>query len=113
MNTDGIVTGKASFAIDTFKRPFNIQILDSYLCVLYCQGNFSDLHHIELLEKKSNTYKSIQSFSGIYGFEAWNHFKSQGMCVDKVGNVIISDFRHHSVYIVDKDLKYKNTLLNT
>lgn len=34
------------------------------------------------------------------------------MCVDKAGTVMISEYRHHSVYMVDKDLKYKKTLLD-
>ncbi|CAC5413522.1 unnamed protein product [Mytilus coruscus] len=112
MNTDGIVTDQASFSKSTFQKPCRIQILESYLCVLYCEGNTSDLHRIELLEKKSDTYNSVKIFSGIYGFDAWEHFQSIEMCVYKDGNIIISDFRHHSVYMVDKDLKYKNTLLD-
>ncbi|VDI38408.1 Hypothetical predicted protein [Mytilus galloprovincialis] len=112
MDIDGIVRDKASFSRNTFQKPCNIQILESYICVLYCKGVRSNLHCIELLEKKMDTYNSIKSFSGIYGLDAWDHFQSHGMCVNKADNVIISDFRHHSVYMVDKDLKYKKTLLD-
>lgn len=83
MNTDGIVTDQVSFSKDTFQKPCSIQILESYLCVLYYTGT-SNLNRIVLLEKKSDKCNSIKSFSGIFGFEASSHFQVMGCVLTKL-----------------------------
>ncbi|XP_052087359.1 uncharacterized protein LOC127724435 [Mytilus californianus] len=112
MNTDGIVTERSLFSNSVWKRPCSIQNLESGVCVLYRVDNESNLHCIELLEAKSDKCNKLYCFKGIYGFNPEKNFECKGMCVDKAGNTLVSDYRHHSVYVLDKELKYKKTLFD-
>lgn len=83
MNTDGIVIDQASFSKHAYQQPCIIQIFESHLCVLY------------------NVDRTC--FRGIYEFDVSRHFQSLGMFVDEMGNVMISDFCHQSVFMLDKE----------
>lgn len=41
------------------------------------------------------------------------NFECGGMCADNAGNILVSDHRHHSVYVLDKELKYKSKLYDS
>ncbi|VDH99943.1 Hypothetical predicted protein [Mytilus galloprovincialis] len=112
MNTDGIVTKRSLFSEIGWKRPCSIQNLESGLCVLYCLNCETTLHSIELLDAKSDKCDKLYCFKGIYGFNPQKNFECKGICVDKAGNILVSDYRHHSVYVLDKELKYKKTLFD-
>ncbi|VDI12814.1 Hypothetical predicted protein [Mytilus galloprovincialis] len=112
MNTDGIVNKRSLFSERVWKRPCSIQNLESGVYVLYRVDNESNLYSIELLEAKSDKCNKLGCFKGIFGFNPEKNFECKGMCVDKAGNIIVSDYRHHSVYLLDKELKYKKTLFD-
>ncbi|CAC5361610.1 unnamed protein product [Mytilus coruscus] len=113
MNTDGIVTKRSLFSEIGWKRPCSIHSLESGLCVLYRVNANHNLHAIELLEAKSDKCNKLYAFNGIYGLNPQKNFECGGMCVDKAGNILVSDYRHHSVYILDKELRYKNKLFDS
>ncbi|XP_063404292.1 uncharacterized protein LOC134687764 [Mytilus trossulus] len=112
MNTDGIVTERSLFSKSGWKRPCSVQNLESGVCVLYCADFESNLHSIELLEAKSDKCNKLYCFKGIFELTPHRNFECKGICVDKAGNIIVSDYRHHSVYVLDKELKYKKTLFD-
>ncbi|CAC5412111.1 unnamed protein product [Mytilus coruscus] len=113
MNTDGIVTKRSLFSESVWKRPCSIHNLESGLCVLYRVNTEYKLHSIELLEAKSDKCNKLYAFKGIYGLNPQRNFECGGMCVDNTGNILVSDYRHHSVYVLDKELKYKNRLFDS
>ncbi|CAC5424036.1 NKIRAS [Mytilus coruscus] len=110
MNTDGMVITEASVSNRSLHTPCFVRLLEPYLCVLYHTNNSNSVQRIELLKKKDDTYNPFKSFSGMFGYEANRHFQCHGMCVAKDFNIIISDFHHRRVYVLDKELKYKKTL---
>ncbi|XP_071137119.1 uncharacterized protein [Mytilus edulis] len=112
MNTDGIVTKSSLFAEIGWKRPCSIHNLESGLCVLYHVKCESSLHSIELIEAKGEKYDILYRFKGIYGLNPERNFECKGMCTDNSRNILVSDHRHHSVYVLDKQLKYKKTLFD-
>ncbi|CAC5361596.1 unnamed protein product [Mytilus coruscus] len=112
MNTNGIVTESSLFSKNVWKQPCSVQNLESGVCVLYRADYESNLCSIELLEAKSDKCNQLYCFKGIFGLTPHRNFECKGICVDKAGNIIVSDYRHHSVYILDKELKYKKTLFD-
>ncbi|CAG2251416.1 unnamed protein product [Mytilus edulis] len=112
MNTDGIMTKSFYFNDKTWNQPCSIQNLESGICVLYRIDNNSNLHGIDLIDATSKTYNKLLDFKGVYGSNPKQNFECEGICVDKAHNIFVSDVRHHSVYILDKHLKYKHTLFN-
>lgn len=113
MNTDGIVISEQILYKTISRQPSVIQSMsNSSVCVLYRLNNYSNLHHIEILEGKLKILRIINHFNGIYGHETHNHFECNGMCVNKDDNILISDKRHHSVYVLDKELQFKKTLFD-
>ncbi|CAG2247270.1 unnamed protein product [Mytilus edulis] len=110
MNTDGIVTARSLFSKRVWKRPCSIQNFESGMCVLYRVDTESILHSIELLEAKSDECNKLYGFNGIYGYNPERNFECGGICADKAGNILVSDHRHHSVYVLNKMLVYKKTL---
>ncbi|XP_071137121.1 uncharacterized protein [Mytilus edulis] len=113
MNTDGIVTKSLPFSESGRTRPCSIQNLESGLCVLYRLDIEPYLHSIELLEVKSDKCNKLYGFKGIYGMNPKRNFECGGMCADNAGNILVSDYRHHSVYVLDKELKYKSKLYDS
>ncbi|XP_063404295.1 uncharacterized protein LOC134687767 [Mytilus trossulus] len=112
MNTDGIVAKRSIFSEGGWKKPCSIQNLESSLCVLYRVKCESTLHSIELIEAKPGKCDMLYRFKGIYGLNPERNFECKGMCADKSRNILVSDHRHHSVYVLDKELKYKKTLFD-
>ncbi|VDI79124.1 Hypothetical predicted protein [Mytilus galloprovincialis] len=113
MNTDGIVTKSTSFSESGRKRPCSIQNLELGLCVSYRFNSEPYLYSIELLDAKSDKCIKLYVFTGIYGMNQQRNFECGGMCADNAGNILVSDHRHHSVYVLDKELKYKNKLYDS
>ncbi|CAG2247227.1 unnamed protein product [Mytilus edulis] len=110
MNTDGILTKRLSFSERIWKLPSFIQSLESGVCVLYCEN--CTLYFIDLLDAKSDKCDKLYRFKGIYGLNPEKNFDCTGMCTDQSGNLLVSDHRHHSVYVLDKELKYIKTLFD-
>lgn len=46
----------------------------------------------------------------MFGYQPFLHFQCHGIYFAKDFNITISDFYHHRVYVLDKELKYKKTL---
>ncbi|CAC5424711.1 unnamed protein product [Mytilus coruscus] len=55
---------------------------------------------------------TVQEDQGVIGYAPENDFECYGICSDTKGNILVSDFRHHSGFILDKNLKYKRRLVN-
>ncbi|XP_071137124.1 uncharacterized protein [Mytilus edulis] len=113
MNTDGIVTKSSLFSESGRRRPCAIQNLELGLCVLHRFNIGPNFHSLELLEAKSDKCNTLYVFTGIYGMNPQRNFECGGMCADNAGNILVSDHRHHSVYVLDKELKYKNKLYDS
>ncbi|XP_063404290.1 uncharacterized protein LOC134687763 [Mytilus trossulus] len=113
MNTDGIVTKSSLFSESGRRRPCSIQNLELGLCVLHRFNIGPNFHSLELLDAKSDKCNILYVFTGIYGMNPQKNFECRGMCADNAGNMLVSDHRHHSVYVLDKELKYKNKLYDS
>ncbi|CAC5391992.1 unnamed protein product [Mytilus coruscus] len=112
LNTDGIIIKRSLFSDSVWKRPCSIHSLESGLCVLYRANANHYFHSIELLDAKSDKCNKLFAFNGIYGLNRQKNFKCGGMCADKAGNIFVSYYRHQSVYVLDKNMKYKKTLFD-
>ena len=62
-----------------------------------------DSQHIEYIDFKD---KKGNEFRGIIGVNPSETFECLGYALSKQGNVIVSDSLHHSIHLLDSDLKF-------
>ncbi|XP_071123884.1 uncharacterized protein [Mytilus edulis] len=112
MNKEGILIAEFDFYTLNMNEPcFIMQNDDSNVCVLYKKLSYknNNLHYINVLKAVNDKCESIKSFYGIFGYQPSFHFECHGICTNN-NNVFVSDIRHHSVYVLDKDLEYKECI---
>lgn len=83
------------------------------MCVLYQTSTYTKnyLHVIKVFKFDNGKCEKIKSFDGIFGYYPSSQFECYGICTDN-NNVFVSDIRHHSVYVLNKDLKYKKCIVD-
>ncbi|VDI78064.1 Hypothetical predicted protein [Mytilus galloprovincialis] len=102
---NGIITGQFNISTFQLEKPYIMHFVKSALCILYVADNLRVLNNVKLFEKAKYEYIEAKYFNGIIGYNPTQNFESHGIC-SKKGNIFESDIRHHSVYALDKNLKY-------
>ncbi|CAG2208872.1 unnamed protein product [Mytilus edulis] len=110
LNQEGIVKVKMDRTVLNFEKPYLMLDVQSNVCLLY-EKYSKKFHYIHLLKATNNTCEMIKSFKGIFGDDPSEHFECQGMCTDNT-SVFVTDIRHQSVFVLNKDLEYRKCVVN-
>ncbi|XP_063416142.1 uncharacterized protein LOC134697786 [Mytilus trossulus] len=113
MNKDGILTSEFNFYADSTDEPCLMQNEETNMYVLYLSSYYynKNLHYINVLKAANDKCESKESFNGTFGYQPSLHFECHGICTNN-NNVFVSDIRHHSIYVLSKDLEYKECIVD-
>lgn len=119
-NTDGIqisCTDISSYSNGTYPNlTTHVHQTESetFQCCLFRNLYYQNTSIIHLINyKASEKPKTVATFRGVFGRNPELEFVCFGVCTDKIGNIIVSDYNYKKIYALDKNLKFKSVVLTS